>query len=73
MESDKPPLTYAVVVNNFGVSSAGCIATSALHKSADAFAEVYRTESQEIKPNLRRRRVDGGVEYGAGSRENIAT
>ena len=52
MESDKPPLTYAVVVNNFGVSSAGCIATSALHKSADAFSEVYPTESQEIKDQI---------------------
>ena len=38
---NEPPLTYAVTRNNFGVTAANCIATSALHKSADMFKEVY--------------------------------
>ena len=32
LQTDKPPKTYAVVRNNFGVKPANCIATSALHK-----------------------------------------
>ena len=35
MRTMEHPLTYAVKVNNFGVKPANCIATSALHKSAD--------------------------------------
>ncbi len=49
METDKVPKTYAIRVNNFGVKSAGCIATSALQKSADHFAEKYPVESEELK------------------------
>ena len=49
MNKDIPPQTYAVRVNNFGVKSANCIATCALHKSADTFAEVYPVESTELK------------------------
>ncbi len=49
LRTDEPPKTYAVPVNNFGVKAAACIATSALHKSADRFAEVYPSESQELK------------------------
>ena len=40
---------YGVAVNNFGVKPANCIATCALHRSADAFAEKYPVESEEIK------------------------
>ena len=46
--SDKPQ-TYAVRVNNFGVKPANCIATSALHKSADHFKDIYPEESEELK------------------------
>ena len=49
MKTDEPPKTYAVAVNNFGVKPANVIATSALHKSADCFAEKYPVESEEIK------------------------
>ena len=49
MNTNEPPKTYAVTVNNFGVKPANCVATSALHKSADHFAEVYPVESEEIK------------------------
>ena len=33
MQTDEPPKTLAVAVNNFGVKPANVIATSALHKS----------------------------------------
>ena len=49
MDRSVSPRTYAVVVNNFGVKPANCIATCALHQSADLFAEKYPVESQEIK------------------------
>ena len=49
MDSSKPPQTYAVAVNNFGVKPANCIATCALRNSADQFASVYPTESEEVK------------------------
>ena len=49
MQTSDPPLTYAVTVNNFGVKPANTIATCALHKSADAYAEIYPVESEEIK------------------------
>ena len=49
MDKSIPPRTYAVVVNNFGVKPANCIATCALHQSADVFAEKYPVASQEIK------------------------
>ena len=38
-----------VVLNNFGIKPANCIATSALHKSADMFSEKYPEASQAIK------------------------
>ena len=49
MKTNEAPKHMAVVVNNFGVTSANCIATSALHKSADSFSEKYPYESQYIK------------------------
>ena len=49
MKIDLQPQTYAVCVNNFGVKPANCIATIALHKSADAFSDIYPRESQELK------------------------
>ena len=49
MNTDEPPKTYAVVVNNFGAKPANCIATCALRNSADVFADVYPEESKEIK------------------------
>ena len=49
MKTDEPPKHMAVTVNNFGVTAANCIATSALHKSADHFSEIYPYESQYIK------------------------
>ena len=49
LETDSPPKTYAVPVNNFGVKPANCIATSALHKSADEFAEKYPAASNDVK------------------------
>jgi hypothetical protein len=49
MNTDIPPQTYAVCVNNFGVTSANCVATCALHKSADSFSDIYPKESAEIK------------------------
>ena len=49
MNTDIPPNIYAVPVNNFGVTSANCIATCALHKSADRFADVYPEESADVK------------------------
>ena len=48
MNTDIPPQTYAVCVNNFGVTSANCVATCALHKSAD-ISDIYPKESAEIK------------------------
>ena len=52
LKVDEPPKTYAVCVNNFGVKPANCIATSALHKSADVFATVYPVASQDMKEQL---------------------
>ena len=49
METDREPDHLAVAVNNFGVTSANCIATCALRKSADEFADVYPIESEEVK------------------------
>ena len=49
MKTDEPPKTFAVTVNNFGVSPANCIATSALHKSADEFSKKYPVASIELK------------------------
>ena len=49
MQTDEPPKTYAVAVNNFGVKPANVIATSALHKSADCFANTYPIASAELK------------------------
>ena len=40
---------YVVRVNNFGVVSANCIAKVTLHKSADAFKDVYPLETEELK------------------------
>ena len=49
LNPDIPPQTLAVAVNNFGVTSANCIATCALRNSADKFASVYPVESLEVK------------------------
>ena len=49
MNPEETPKTLAVVVNNFGIKPANCIATSALHKSADIFAKKYPEASQAIK------------------------
>ena len=49
MNKDVEPQTYAVAVNNFGVKPANCIATCALHQSADIFAKKYPVESAELK------------------------
>ena len=49
MNTDIPPQVYAVPCNNFGVTSANCIATCAFQKSADSFSEIYPKESEEIK------------------------
>ena len=49
MDTSVAPAVYAVRVNNFGVVAANCIATSALHKSADEFKTIYPEESAEIK------------------------
>ena len=49
MKKDVPPTVYAVKVNNFGVKASGCIATCALHRSADLFTEKYPVESREMK------------------------
>ena len=49
MELDESPKTYAVKVNNFGVKPANCIATLALHSSADMFVVKYLVESEEMK------------------------
>ena len=43
------PSIYSVPVNNFGTISANCIATCALHKSADRFTVVYPEESADVK------------------------
>ena len=49
MDTTRDPDYLAVVVNTFDVTSANCIATCALMKSADEFAEKYRVESEEVK------------------------
>ena len=49
LKDDVKPSIHAVAVNNFGMKPASCIATCALQKSADCFAEVYPTESKELK------------------------
>ena len=49
LETDSPPKTYAVAVNNFGVKPANCIATSALHKSADKYAAQYPAASRDVR------------------------
>ena len=56
-DPSKPPLTYAVVVNNFGIKPANCIATSSLHSSDDDYAQIYPVESQEVK---KRTYIDDG-------------
>ena len=45
-DTNREPETYVVKVNNFGVRSANCIATCALHKSADVFAGIPRKVEQ---------------------------
>ena len=49
MDRNIPPRVYAVPVNCFGVKPANCIATCALQRSAELFAEKYPEESQELK------------------------
>ena len=58
LNPDVPPQTLAIAVNNFGVVSANCIATCALRRSADEFAAVYPTESEEVK---RQTYIDDGL------------
>ena len=58
MDTEKPPQTYAIPVNNFGVKPANCIATCALRNSADQFAAVYPVESEEVK---RQTYIDDGL------------
>ena len=48
-DKDSEPFTCAVRVNNFGVMPANCIATCALRRSADAFAEEYPEECADMK------------------------
>ena len=48
-DPSREPQTYVVKVNNFEVKSANCIATCALHKSADMFADTYPEESKAVK------------------------
>ena len=47
MKTSEKPSVYAVRVNNFGVVSANCIATVALHESADVFKDVYPVEAEQ--------------------------
>ena len=61
-----PPQTYAVAVNNFGVKPANCIATCALRNSADQFASVYPTESEEVKLQTY---IDDGLTAAANKQE----
>ena len=49
MQTKEHPKTLAVIVNNFGLKQANCIATSALHKSADIFENDYPEASKAIK------------------------
>ena len=49
LELENEPKKYTVTVNNFGVKPANCIATLALHKSADMFSEKYPQESEDLK------------------------
>ena len=49
MRTDEAPQTLAVAVNNFGVKPANCIATLALHKSAEIFEDKYPEASHDIK------------------------
>ena len=49
MRTNESPQTLAVAVNNFGVKPANCIATLALHKSAEMFEEKYPDASRDIK------------------------
>ena len=49
MKENIPPHVYSMIVNTFGVKPANCIATSALHKSADKFSNIYPVESRELK------------------------
>ena len=52
MQTYTDPIVHAVPVVSFGVTPANCIATSALQKSADCFAEVYPDESSELKDQI---------------------
>lgn len=49
MRKDDESRVYAMRVNNFWVKPANCIATCAIHRSADHFAEKYLIESREMK------------------------
>ena len=49
MRTEEKPKTYAVQVNNFGLKPANCIATVALHKSADMFKGQFPKASQAVK------------------------
>ena len=51
MDTGQEPKTYQVIVNNIGVKPAGCIATTALYKSADLFYTKYPDTSKQLKDN----------------------
>ena len=59
MKTGEKPKVYAVRVNNFGVTAANCIATIALHRSAEEFKDLYPVESEEIKTQTYVLRVSG--------------
>ena len=49
LDSNQVPQTYQVTVNNIGVKPAGAIATMALHKSSDMYADQFSETSKQIK------------------------
>ena len=51
-------LLLLIIVNNFGEKPANCIATCALHGSADKYCSVYPTERKEVKE---RTYIDDGL------------
>ena len=52
MQKEKQSKTLAVMVNNFGLKPANCIAICALHKSAVVFINNYSAARQVIKAQI---------------------
>ena len=52
MQKEEPKKTLAVIVNNFGLKPANCIAICALHKSAVVFINNYSAARQVIKEQI---------------------